>query len=557
MKHFYWKMLVLAALFAITGPSILIHGQQAAPDLILTNGKIITVDERFAIAQAVAVRADRVVAVGTSPEISRLAGPATRRIDLKGKAVVPGLIDNHTHFMRGGETWTAEVRLDGVDSRRQAVEMLRAKAGAATPGQWIYTLGGWSHHQFADDKKPFTRDELDQIAPANPVVLQEAYYRSYLNSRAIQAAGLDTMTDKWIVRDASGKPTGVIEQDGTRAVAAKIPAPSRENFQSSSLAMIKDWNRAGLTAVGSSGCPNDQLESYRQWARQGQLNMRVFCILAFGAADAQAVDRVLPEIARLKLFQGDDYINTTVYGEQVYGPVNDNMLDVKPAQKPEDWVQLGRILREMAKARLPLHVHTTLTASIDGFLNTIEEVNKEYPIRNLRWALIHLDQINASHLERMKKLGMYAAVHARPTILGALFNEIHGERSYDMPPLKLVQDSGITWGFGTDTTVVDQFRPFTTLYWAVTGKMVGGTRVLRQTISREDALIAHTRKNAYFHFQENNLGSIQPGKMADLLVLDRDYLTVPADQIKDIKPVMTMVGGKIVYDAASTQTSSR
>jgi len=188
------------------------------------------------------------------------------------------------------------------------------------------------------------------------------------------------------------------------------------------------------------------------------------------------------------------------------------MLDVKPNQKPEDWVQLGRVLREIAKARLPLHVHTTLTAT---------------------------------------------AVHARPTILGGVFNEIHGERAYDMPPLKLVQDSGITWGFGTDTTVVDQFRPFTTLYWAVTGKMVGGTKVLRQTISREDALIAHTRKNAYFHFQENNLGSIQPGKMADMLVLDRDYLTIPADQIKDIRPAMTMVGGRIVYDAAATQTSSR
>src|SRR5439155_22837016 len=116
-------------------------------------------------------------------------------------------------------------------------------------------------------------------------------------------------------------------------------------------------------------------------------------------------------------------------------------------------------------------------ASIGGLLNAMEEVHNEYPFRNLRWALIHLDQINASHLERMKKLGMYAAVHARPTILGALFNEIHGERSFDILPLKLVQDSGITWGFGTDATVVDQFRPFTTLYWAVTGKMVGGAKV--------------------------------------------------------------------------------
>ena len=556
MKHWTWRLATVGFLCAMADAAM-VRAQQPAPDVILSNGKIITVDDRFTIAQAVAVRGDRIVAVGTNPEITRLAGPNTRRIDLRGRSVVPGLIDNHAHFMRSGETWTEEVRLDGVESRKQAVEMLRVKARAAAPGQWIFTLGGWSHHQFVDDKRPFTRDELDRIAPNNPVHLQEAYFRTYLNSRGIQAAGLDAVTDKWVVRDAAGKPTGIVDPDGTRIVQTKISPPSKEKFESSSLAMIRDWNRAGLTAVGSSGCPDNQVESYRQWARQGQLTMRVFCIVAFPANDAQAVDKVLPQIAQLKLFQGDDYLNSTVYGEQVYGPVNDNMLDVKPSQKPEDWVQLGRILREMAKARLPLHVHATLTASIDGFLNTIEEVNKEYPIRNLRWTLIHLDQINASHLDRMKKLGMYAAVHARPTILGGIFNEIHGERSYDMPPLKLVQDSGITWGFGTDTTVVDQFRPFTTLYWAVTGKMVGGTKVLRQTISREDALIAHTRKNAYFHFQEDNLGSIQPGKLADLLVLDRDYLTIPADQIKDIKPVITMVGGRVVYDAEAAPRTAQ
>jgi hypothetical protein len=548
MKHWQWKMIV-AVVFA----SMLLRAQQAVPDFVLTNGKIITVDERFTIAQAVAVKGERFVAIGNNQEISGLAGPNTKRIDLRGRAVVPGMIDNHMHLMRGGETWTEEVRLDGVESRKQAVDMLRAKVRAASASQWIYTLGGWTHHQFADDKKAFTREELDEIAPNNPLALQEAYYRIYLNSRAIQSLGLDKMTDSWIGRNAAGKPTGIIEQQGTRIIAAKFPAPSKQSFEASTLAMIKDFNRAGLTAAGSAGCPTDQMEVYRRLQRQGQLNIRVFCIVSFPAGDPKQVDAVLPQIAQLKLFQGDDYINTTVYGEQVYLPVNDNMLDVQPDAKPQDWVQLGRILREVARARLPLHVHATLTASIEGFVDQIEQVNKEYPIRNLRWALIHLDQITASQLDRMKKLGMYTAVHTRPVIMGGIFNEIHGERSYSMPPLKMVQDSGITWGFGTDTTVVNQFRPFTTLYWAVTGKMVGGAKVLRQTISREDALIAHTRKNAYFHFQENNLGSIQAGKLADLVVLDRDYLTVPADQIKDIKPTMTMVGGKIVYDAAEAR----
>ena len=198
-----------------------------------------------------------------------------------------------------------------------------------------------------------------------------------------------------------------------------------------------------------------------------------------------------------------------------------------------------------------MHSHTTLENTVDGFLDQIEQINKEFPVRNLRWTLIHGEQLTAAHLERMRNLGMYAAMQPRATIMGGIFNRVHGDRSYDMPPLKTIQDSGVIWGFGTDAFEVNQYRPFTTLYFAVTGKMVGGTVVNRQPISREDALIAHTRRNAFLILQENNLGSIQPGKLADLVVLDRDYLTVPADQIKDIRPVMTMVGGRVVYEAGT------
>jgi len=206
---------------------------------------------------------------------------------------------------------------------------------------------------------------------------------------------------------------------------------------------------------------------------------------------------------------------------------------------------------EVAKDGLPLHVHTNFTETIDAFLDQIEAVDKEYPIRNLRWALAHFNQPNAAQLERMKKLGVYAAVHPWAVINGGINARQFGDAAYDMAPLALIQNSGVTWGLGSDGSRANQILPFQTLSWAVTGKMVGGKKVLRQTISREDALIAHTRKNAYFVFQEDNLGSIQAGKLADLVVVDRDYLTVPADQIKDIQPVLTMVGGKIVYDAAA------
>src|SRR5262249_6900330 len=161
----------------------------------------------------------------------------------------------------------------------------------------------------------------------------------------------------------------------------------------------------------------------------------------------------------------------------------------------------------------------------------------------------HLDQVNAGQLERMKKLGMSAQIHSRPLIQGALMHNVHGERAWEMPPFRRVQDSGIVWGLGSDATAVTPSNPFYTLSFAVTGRMIGGRRVNRQSVSREHALIAHTRSNAFFIFQENNLGAIAPGKYADLLVLDRDYLTVPAAQIKDIRPLMTMVGGRVVYSS--------
>jgi hypothetical protein len=191
-----------------------------------------------------------------------------------------------------------------------------------------------------------------------------------------------------------------------------------------------------------------------------------------------------------------------------------------------------------------------MSAQIDAFLDAYEEINRIAPIKGLRWSFSHLDQVNAAQLERMKRLGMSAQIHSRPLIQGVLMHKAHGDKAWDMPPMRLVQASGIRWGLGSDATAVTTSSPFYTLSFAVTGRMVSGQEVNRQTITREQALIAHTRSNAFIVFQEANLGSLAPGKYADLLVLDRDYLTVPAAQIKDIQPLMTMVGGKIVYEAA-------
>jgi predicted amidohydrolase YtcJ len=559
------QRIVLAFLLSVVAPAVFIHAQQPGADLIFSNGKIITVDERFTIAQALAIKGDRVVAVGSNQEIARLASPSTRKIDLRGKSVIPGLIDNHMHLLRAGQTWELEVRFDGVESRKQAMEMLENRAKAIGPGKWVYNIGGWTTDQFVDDKKPFTREELDRIAPNNPVAIQESYYATFLNSRALQELGI---TDKGpdpadlpkgaVLRDSTGRPTGMIKGDmpAVRPIAAKMPRVSDDRIEASSLALIQDMNRNGLTAFGVPGCDPSLSRMYRTWADKGRLNVRVFCIDGFGAGTPEQTEKILPQIAQMKLFQGDDYLDQIFYGESVYGPLHDPMFLLKSDPKPDQLLQWRRIATEIAKAGLPLHVHASLENTIDAFLDQIQEINKEYPIKNLRWVLAHDTQLNAPELERMKRLGLYAAIHPWATINGGIFHEIYGDRAYDMPALGTIQNSGIMWGFGTDGSAANQFRPFTTLWFAVTGKMVGGTKVIRQTISREDALIAHTRNNAFFLFQENNLGSIQPGKLADLLVLDRDYLTVPADQIKDIKPTMTVVGGRIVYDGDRKETSS-
>ena len=537
-----------------------LYAQTPAADTILTNGKIVTVDERFTIAQAVAIRGDRVVAVGTNQEIAQSAGPNTRRMDLRGRTVMPGLIDNHMHLLRAAGTWTKELRYDGVESRKQAVEMLRARVKAAGPGEWVYNIGGWAHQQFSDNPKPFTREELDQIAPNNPVALQESYYQVFLNTRALEVLKITAnapdppeFVKGSILRDAAGKPTGVIRGDiaGTRVVANKLPKVAPEQLEASALALVKDMNRAGLTSVGVPGCDADILSIFEKWKAAGHLNVRIFCISGTAAANPGAVDRSIQQLAGMKLFQGDSSIDNVSFGESVYGPLHDPMFALKSDPTPEQLDLWKKMAMAIAQAGLPLHVHAELTRTIDTFLDQIEAVNKEHPIKNLRWQLAHVNQVNASQIERMKKLGLYAAVHPWAVINGGIMHEgdMFGDGANDMPPLATLQNSGITWGLGTDGTAANQTLPFTTLYFAVTGKMVGGTKVIRQTISREDALIAHTRKNAYFVFQENNLGSIQPGKLADLLVLDRDYLTIPADQIKDIKPVMTLVGGRMVYDS--------
>ncbi len=561
-----WMYLLLAAGFL--GASILSSAQQSAPapDTILFNGKIITVDDQFSIAQAVAVRGDRIVAVGTNQNIQRLAGPNTQRIDLRGRSVVPGLIDNHAHFQEEGAYWTLELRFDGVDSRKQALEMIRAKAKATAPGKWVFNLGGWSPDQFTDDKKPFTREELDKVSPDNPVFLQFTRSAQYLNSKAIDVLGLEQRKEPWIERDAKGRATGITGVAGRNVLfdqAGFLDAPNggKANLPmdviiASQKVMLRDLAMAGLTASGGQ-CLWEDL--YRQFQREGTASMRFFCqkTVAGGGRGAGAQEKMIAQLPTLRFHDGDEWMDNSNYGERFPGGGGGDVIapGPEPIAAPEVWDAWGRFALAAAKAGIPAQLHTVTEIAIGEQLTQLEKISKEVDLRPLRWSFMHMEGVTPPQIERMKKLNMFIALNIRPIVSGGLLHRVQADKGFAMPPMREIQESGIMWGLGTDAFEVNQFRPFQMLYFAVTGKMVGGTVVNTHTVSREAALIAHTRSNAYLFFRENDLGSIQSGRFADLVVTDKDYLTVPADQIKDIKSVLTMVGGRVVYDAAKEQST--
>jgi predicted amidohydrolase YtcJ len=522
-------------------------------DTILINGKIATVDDRFTMAQALAIKDRRVIASGSNDAVRKHAGASTKVIDLKGRTVVPGLIDNHSHWIRAAEH--DELRFDGVTTRAQAVKMLAERVATKKPGEWVVVLGGWSEEQFTDEVRGFPLTELDAIAPNNPVVLQSIYRHSYLNSTALKMAKIDETTPNppggTIEKDAAGKITGVVRGAGGVAfVAGKVPLKEREAWLDNTRKLATYLNSLGITAwgdAGGRGMGPKHYQPYQDLADRDELNVRVFWTTIRQPVNTAEVDKVLLEIPSLKPFQGNDYFDHIGWGETVYRPLTTQLLARGGNTKPEDLAQMMRIVRALAEKGIYLNSHVEMVNVIDAFLDQYEALNREAPIRGLRWSFSHLDQITDAQLARMKKLGMNAQIHSRPLIQGVLMHRIHGEAAWDMPPFRRVRDSGITWGLGSDATAVTTSNPFYTLSFAVTGKMIGGHHVNRQSVTREEALIAHTRSNALILFQEGNLGSLAPGKYADLLVLDRDYFTVPVDQIKDIKPLMTMVGGRVVY----------
>lgn len=360
-------------------------------DIVLDNGKIITIDDRFTIAEAVAIRGQRIVAVGTTSELAKLKGPQTQVIDLQGSTVIPGLIDNHAHWIRAAEH--NELRWDGVTSRARALQLLESRVRDASPGEWIAVLGGWSEEQFTDEARGFSLDELDRIAPNHPVVLQSVYNHSYLNSAAFQAAKIDETTQDppggKIEKDPAGKITGRIQGAGGVAfVAAKIPLKDEETWFANTRRYVAYLNSLGITAwsdAGGRGMSSKHYEPYRRLAESGDLNARVFWLTIRQPFTPEQVDRTLAEVPQQKPFQGTDYFDHIGWGESIYGPATTNTMRADAPMRPEDMAQVGRIIDALATQGLHVNAHVEMQSAIDAYLDRYETVSKVHPIKGLRW----------------------------------------------------------------------------------------------------------------------------------------------------------------------------
>jgi predicted amidohydrolase YtcJ len=532
---------------------LLLSGSLHSAELVLKNGNILKVDAEFGQASALAVDEGKIVAIGDESDIISHITEHTEVIDLKGRTVIPGLIDNHMHLVRAAQNWRQQIRLEGVLDYQQALQRIADTAAKAKPGQWLIASGGFVERQFSGRPKAgFLRTDLDKAAPDNPVYLQHLFDWGYANSHALQRIGIDATTPPQmpgLLLDGSGLPQGPVTKRAQFLIEQKIAEQRGQEQLAHSRQALKDLARVGLTTVVDAGGfdTHDRLyEPFEHLDSRGEMPIRLFYmkqVIPWGKEDLS------PDLARLEgvaFNRGSAFFRPVAVGEQLMLAVQDSA--GRPARSSEEVkAEFLDNARELAKRGLPLHLHAVHDASINQHLDAFEEINKEYPLAALRWTLAHVDGIKPETIERAKALGILFAIHSRPVLIGYRFQARFGAVAQQMTPMKTLSEKGVLWGLGSDSPVVSIYNPFRTLWWAVNGQMVDGTQVSEQNVDRRQALIAHTINNAKLAFMEDQLGSLEVGKRADLLVLNQDYLSVDRRKIASIKPLATMVDGRWVY----------
>ncbi len=537
--------LAASGLSCVVLSAVLVAGPAPASaqeiDTILVNGKILTVDPQSSVRSALAIREGRIAALGSDADIRKLAGSKTHTIDLQGRTVIPGLIDSHMHAIRAALSFSTEVNWIGAASLADALSRLHAASLTAKPGSWlIVATPPATLDTFKEHRRP-TQAELVAAAPNHPVYVQLAYGWAMLTPLGLTALNINS---------ADGTVTSNLIE-----LFDRLPKPTFDDQVAGTKAFFRELNRLGVTGVvdpgGNNVTPREYQALFKVW-HDHQLTLRVAYSLC-GMTDGSEFAEYQNYLAMMPQGFGDDMLHFNGIGERITWAMN----GINGVPPEVDKAKYYEIVRWAAQRGLTVTMHWNTDANVDQLLGIWERVNKEFPIAPLRWTIAHLNDASPQTLQRMKALGIGW------TVQDAMYNSSDdvlkrdgGENVRRQPPVVTGSKVGVAIGAGTDAHRVSTYNPFTVLQWFLDGRNANGT-VLRgaaETPGRADALRFYTAGSAWVSHDENIRGSLEVGKLADLAVLSKDYLTVPVDQIGGIESLLTMVGGKVVYAAGSYQT---
>jgi predicted amidohydrolase YtcJ len=531
-------------------------------DLILFNGQFHTVDRTKPLASAVAITDGRFVVVGNDNQAMALRGPNTQVVDMHGRCVIPGLNDSHLHLIRGGLNYNLELRWEGVPSLADALRMLKDQADRTPTPQWVRVVGGWNEFQFAEKRMP-TLEEINQAAPDTPVFILHLYDRALLNRAALRVAGYTRDTPNppggEIVRDSNGNPTGMLVARpnamilySTLAKGPKLPLEYQVN---STRQFMRELNRLGLTSAidAGGGFQNypDDYQVIEQLAKDDQLTVRIAYNL-FTQKPKEELRDFQNWTGSVKLHQGDDFLRHNGAGEMLVFSAADfeDFLEPRPDLPQTMEEELEPVVRHLVEQRWPFRLHATYNESISRMLDVFEKVNRDIPFNGLPWFFDHAETITPQNIERVKALGGGIAIQDRMAFQGEYFVDRYGKQAAEAtPPIKRMLAEGVPVGAGTDATRVSSYNPWTSLYWMVSGRTVGGLALYEEGLPRTTALELFTHGSAWFSSEQGKKGQIKVGQLADLAALSADFFHVEEEAIKWIESVMTVVGGKIVYAA--------
>jgi predicted amidohydrolase YtcJ len=530
------------------------------PDLIIVNANIRTMDRNRPSAEALAVYQNRIVALGSSSEIRKLADSHTRVIDAKGQLVLPGFNDAHVHFMSGGFQ-LASVDLRDANTPQEFAERIRAFATKLPQGRWI-TGGDWDHERWPDARLP-TKELIDPFTPNTPVFVNRLDgHMALANSVALKLAGVTRETKDpdggVIVRDPkTGEPTGVLKDAAQSFVWKVIPAATFEEKLTAARAATNHAASLGVTSVQDVSAGTD-VGVYQTLLDRGDLKTRVYAVWPLPSWDHLARTGVRAHFGSamlrtggLKGFADGSLGSTTAWFYEPYLDAPDTSGILSDEMFPEG-AMLERV-RSADRAGLQVMIHAIGDRANESILSIYEKVEKENGQRDRRFRIEHAQHLRSQDIPRFARDQVIASMQPYHAIDDGRWAEkrIGRERAKTTYAFRSLLDAGVTLAFGTDWTVAP-LNPMLSVYAAVTRRTLDGKRpegwVPEQKISVEEAVRAYTSGSAYAEFQESVKGTITPGKLADLVILSRDIFKIDPNEIDKVRVVMTIMDGRVVYE---------